>query len=183
MTPEARRSQGQIKIVVFSLHSCSVLRLPFRPTSLEVFYNTFAKSQLFCIFLKKIVLSSLFQNTLITSIPFSRSSFPVMPLASQEGDHLASTEVIKLALRRNSKSRLVLTEPEPPSLKMGNRPTKRAIRMANALVLEQKLHAGEFRSLTDVCDTFGITRMVLSKTLDMLDHTPEEISSFLRETY
>ena len=106
-----------------------------------------------------------------------------MPLASQEGDHLASTEVIKLALRRNSKSRLVLTEPEPPSLKMGNRPTKRAIRMANALVLEQKLHAGEFRSLTDVCDTFGITRMVLSKTLDMLDHTPEEISSILRETY
>ena len=50
MTPEARRSQGQIKIVVFSLHSCSVRRLPFRPTSLEVFYNTFAKSQLFCIF-------------------------------------------------------------------------------------------------------------------------------------
>ncbi len=47
-----------------------------------------------------------------------------------------STEVIKLALRRNSKSRLVLTEPEPPSLKKGNRPTKRAIRMANALVLE-----------------------------------------------
>lgn len=94
-----------------------------------------------------------------------------------------STEIIKLALRRNSKSRLVLTEPEPPSLKKGNRPTKRAIRMANALVLEQKLHAGEFRSLTDVCDTFGITRMVLSKTLDMLDHTPEEISSILRETY
>lgn len=94
-----------------------------------------------------------------------------------------STEVIKLALRRNSKSHLVLTEPEPPSLKMDNRPTKRAIRMANALVLEQNLHAGEFRSLTDVCDTFGITRMVLSKTLDMLDHTPEEISSILRETY
>ena len=54
--------------------------------------------------------------------------------------------------------------------------------MANALVLEQKLHSGELRSVTDVCDTFGITRMVLSKTLDMLDHTPEEISSILRET-
>ena len=89
----------------------------------------------------------------------------------------------QLAHRRNSKSRLVLTEPEPPSLKKGNRPTKRAIRMANALVLEQKLHSGEFRSLTDVCDTFGITCMVLSKTLDMLDHTPEEISDILRETY
>ena len=72
---------------------------------------------------------------------------------------------------------------QPPSLKMGCRPTKRAIRMANALVLEQKLHAGESRSLTDVCDTFGITRMVLSKTLDMLDHPPEEISAILRKTY
>ena len=94
-----------------------------------------------------------------------------------------STETIKLALRRNSKSRLVFTEPEPPSLKMGNRPTKRAIRMANALVLEQKLHSGELRSVTDVCDTFGITRVVLSKTLDMLDHSPEEIATILRETY
>ena len=53
----------------------------------------------------------------------------------------------------------------------------------NALVLEQKLHSGELRSVTDVCDTFGITRMVLSKTLDMLDHTPEEFSAILRETY
>ncbi len=89
----------------------------------------------------------------------------------------------QLAHRRNSKSRLVLTQPKPPSQKKGNRPTKRAILMANAFVLEQMLHAGQFRSLTDVCDTFGITRMVLSKTLDMLDHTPEEISAILRETY
>ncbi len=34
----------------FRYTRCSVRRLPFRPTSLEVFYNTFAKSQLFCIF-------------------------------------------------------------------------------------------------------------------------------------
>ena len=94
-----------------------------------------------------------------------------------------STEVIKLALRRNSKSRLVLTEPEPPSLKMGNRPTKRAIRMSNALRLEQMLYAGQFRSLADIRMTYGITRMVLAKTLDMLDHTPEEIADILRETY
>ena len=56
-------------------------------------------------------------------------------------------------------------------------------------VLQQKLGKIRFspssnlRSVTDVCDTFGITRMVLSKTLDMFDHTPEEISSILRETY
>ena len=94
-----------------------------------------------------------------------------------------STKTVKLALRRNSKSRLVLTQPKPPSMKKGNSPTKRANRMANALVLEQMLHAGQFRSLADIRMTFGITRMVLSKTLDMLDHTPEEISTILRETY
>ena len=94
-----------------------------------------------------------------------------------------STETDKLALRRNSKSHLVLTEPEPPSLKKGNRPTKRAIRMANALVLEHKLHSGALRSLTNHCDTFGITLLVLYKTLDMLDHTPEKIGTILRETY
>lgn len=93
-----------------------------------------------------------------------------------------STETIKLALRRNSKSRLVLTEPEPPSLKKGNRPTKRAIRMANALVLEQMLHAGQFRSLADIRMTYGITRMVLATPHDMLDHTPQEITTILRET-
>ncbi len=31
--------------------------------------------------------------------------------------------------------------------------------------------------------TYGITRMVLAKTLDMLDHPPEEIATILRETY
>ena len=41
----------------------------------------------------------------------------------------------------------------------------------------------DFRSLTGICDTFGITRMVLFKTLDMLDHFAEEISSILRESY
>lgn len=98
---------------------------------------------------------------------------------------MSATSVTKLtfALRRNSKSRLTLQAPQPVALEKGKRPTKRAIRMANALVLEQKLHSGELRSVTDVCDTFGITRMVLSKTLDMLDHTPQEISSILRETY
>ena len=40
----------------------------------------------------------------------------------------------------------------------------------------------ELRSVTDVCDTFGITRMVLVKVLDMLDHTPEEVATILRET-
>ena len=106
----------------------------------------------------------------------SLASNPAMMRVLQE--HLP-----QLALRRNSRSRLVYAQPEPPSQKKGNRPTKRAIRMANALVLEQMLHAGQFRSLADIRMTFGITCMLLSKTLDMLDHTPGEISTILRETY
>ena len=46
--------------------------------------------------------------------------------------------------------------------------------MSNALRLEQMLYAGQFRSLADIRMTYGITRMVLAKTLDMLDHTPEK---------
>ncbi|MBR4108265.1 MAG: hypothetical protein IKK45_06240 [Akkermansia sp.] len=68
-------------------------------------------------------------------------------------------------------------------MEKGKRPTKRAIRMANALRLEQMLHAGQFRSLADIRMTYGITRMVLAKTLDMLDHSPQEIAAILRETY
>ncbi len=55
--------------------------------------------------------------------------------------------------------------------------------MANALWLEQMLHAGQFRTLADIRMTYCITRMVLSKTLDMLDHTPEEIATILWEIY
>lgn len=68
---------------------------------------------------------------------------------------MSATSVTKLtfALRRNSKSRLTLQAPQPVALEKGKRPTKRAI------------------------------RMVLAKTLDMLDHTPEEIAAILRETY
>ena len=98
---------------------------------------------------------------------------------------MSATPVTKLtfALLRNSKSRLTLQAPQPVALEKGKRPTKRAIRMANALVLEHKLHSGALRSLTNHCDTFGITLLVLYKTLDMLDHTPEKIGTILRETY
>ena len=98
---------------------------------------------------------------------------------------MSATSVTKLtfALRRNSKSRLTLQAPQPVALERDKRPTKRAIRMDNVLRLEQMLHAGQFRSLADVRMTYGITRMALAKTLDMLDHTPVEIATILQETY
>lgn len=98
---------------------------------------------------------------------------------------MSATSVTKLtfALHRNSKSCLTLQAPQPVALGKGKRPTKRAIRMANALRLEQMLHVRQFRSLADIRMTYGITRMVISKTLDMLDHTPQEIAAILRGTY
>ena len=52
---------------------------------------------------------------------------------------MSATSVTKhtFALRRNSKSRLTLQAPQPVALEKGKRPTKRAIRMANALRLAQ----------------------------------------------
>lgn len=65
----------------------------------------------------------------------------------------------------------------------GQPPDKTSHSHGNALVLEQKLHAGEFRSLAYIRMTYGITRMELAKALNMHNHTPEEISTILRETY
>ncbi|MBR3926996.1 MAG: hypothetical protein IKJ58_09545 [Akkermansia sp.] len=44
------------------------------------------------------------------------------------------------------------------------------------------LHAGQFRSLADIRMTYGISRMLLAKTLDMLDHPPQEIARVPAET-
>ena len=91
---------------------------------------------------------------------------------------MSATSVTKLtfALRRNSKSRLTLQAPQPVALEKGKRPTKRAIRMANALRLEQMLHAGQFRSLADIRMTYGITRMVLATPPTICSTTPRRKS-------
>lgn len=57
--------------------------------------------------------------------------------------------------------------PQPVVQEKGKRPTKRAIRMVNALRLEQMPHAGQFRSLADIRMTYGIPIAVFYLGVDL----------------
>ncbi len=61
-------------------------------------------------------------------------------------------------------------------------PTLRAIRMANALMLERILGTGQFRSPAALAGKLGINRTVISDLLKMLNLPPEEIERILFET-
>ncbi len=60
-------------------------------------------------------------------------------------------------------------------------PSTRAIRMANALMLERILGSGLFRSAADMANQVGINRSVLCDMLKMLDLPPDEIERLLFE--
>lgn len=62
------------------------------------------------------------------------------------------------------------------------RPTTRAIRMANALMLERILGSGQFRSPAALASRLGISRSVISDLLAMLNLPPSEIEHVLFET-
>ncbi len=64
----------------------------------------------------------------------------------------------------------------------GAAPTLRAIRMANALMLERILGTGQFRSPAALAGKLGINRTVISDLLNMLNLPPEEIERILFET-
>lgn len=98
---------------------------------------------------------------------------------------MSTTVKIPLKLVFNSKASKVLlpaTE-EPAPLPKGQRPTKRAIALANALTLERKLMDGTFRSLADARRQLGFTRGIQNRVFRLLDLPPEEMAKILFETY
>lgn len=62
------------------------------------------------------------------------------------------------------------------------RPTTRAIRMANALMLERILGSGQFRSPAALASRLGISRSIISNLLAVLNLPPSEIEHVLFET-
>ncbi len=60
-------------------------------------------------------------------------------------------------------------------------PSTRAIRMANALMLERILGSGLFCSAADMANQVGVNRSVLCDMLKMLDLPPDEIERLLFE--
>lgn len=65
---------------------------------------------------------------------------------------------------------------------MGAQPTMRAIRMANAILLEQVLGTGQFRSPAELAKCIGVSRKLISDLLAMLNQSPAEIEKILFET-
>ena len=61
-------------------------------------------------------------------------------------------------------------------------PTTRAIRMANAILLEQILGTGEFASPAAFAKMIGVSRKLISELLAMLNQSPAEIEKILFET-
>ncbi len=61
------------------------------------------------------------------------------------------------------------------------RPTKRAIRMANAIMMERILTSGRFSSVREFSEALGVSQPVVSNALKMLNLPPDEIERILFE--
>lgn len=90
-----------------------------------------------------------------------------------------------LRLVRSPRARYRLTA-EPPidtPAGKGQRPTSRAVRMANALVLEHLLHEGVFQNLGDAMAQLGISRGIVQRLLQMLNQPPAKMVEILNSRY
>ncbi len=102
-------------------------------------------------------------------------------------DSTGNVIVLQLRPGYNLRGRAALVEdkePEPESvLKKGERPAKRAVAMANALMFEHALLVGRFPSVTEACKAYGITRRTATRFFRLLNQSPEQIADTLREKY
>ena len=69
------------------------------------------------------------------------------------------------------------------ALKKGERPTRDAIRMANALYIEKLLESGKFKSIRVLARKTGISYDVIYKLLHMLNRSNADIEAQLFEVY
>lgn len=98
-----------------------------------------------------------------------------------------TTETMSFSLGLNAKGGKELRPCAPgvqsPVLKKGHRPSKRAVHLANALMVERMLHDGVFPSVEAAMQSLGITRMMRPRLFRALDMSPEEMARVLEETY
>ncbi len=83
---------------------------------------------------------------------------------------------------RQLRARTVGDELAEQALQRGKRPSRKAIRMANAIKLEQVLESGRFKSIREAAQRCGISRNTAAELLNMLNQSPEEIETILYET-
>lgn len=67
--------------------------------------------------------------------------------------------------------------------KKGQRPSKRAQRLANALWLEGKLLMGVYGSLRDAQHALGLSKGITDHMFKLLQLPPDEMERILEETY
>lgn len=99
---------------------------------------------------------------------------------------MSATDTLRVRLAVDSKTRRVLVpvdEDLERALPKGKRPTKRAVRLANALLLESLLMQGVFSSVEEAMEAFGLTRFMRTHFFRVLDLPPEEMARVLAETY
>lgn len=117
-----------------------------------------------------------------------------MPIAEHEPMEIAAADSyhvsIPISLDTQScgsqkfiRQRTKADELAEQALPVGNRPTIRAIRMANALMLEQLLGTGQFASASELARCIGIQKHLLSDLLALLNMPVKEIERWLFETY
>ncbi len=104
-----------------------------------------------------------------------------------ESESTGNVIVLQLRPGYNLHGRAALVEakePEPKNvLKKGERPAKRAVAMANALMFEHALLVGRYPSVTEACKAYGITRRTASRFFRLLNQRPEKIAATLDEMY
>lgn len=98
-----------------------------------------------------------------------------------------TSETMSFSLGVNAKGGKELRPCAPgvqsPILKKGHRPSKRAVHLANALMVERMLHDATFPSVEAAMRALGITRMMRTRLFRALDMSPEEMARVLAETY
>lgn len=101
---------------------------------------------------------------------------------------MSNTQKTKLpfTMVRSSKVNKILVpkplDSERPK-KKGQRPTKRAQRLANALWLEGKLLTGVYLSLRDARHALGLSKGITDHMFKLLQLPPDEMERILEETY
>ncbi|MBQ3526601.1 MAG: hypothetical protein IJA63_10030 [Akkermansia sp.] len=117
-----------------------------------------------------------------------------MPIAAHEPMEIAAADSyhVSIPISLNTRDcgsqkfirhRTKADEQAEQVLPVGNRPTSRAIRMSNALMLEQLLGTGQFASSSELARCIGIQKHLLSDLLALLNMPVKEIERWLFETY
>ena len=82
---------------------------------------------------------------------------------------------------KSIRPRRVGDELEERALKRGERPSKRALKMANALCLERIMESGKYANITQLAKRTRICRNRYAELLEMLNRSREEIEAILFE--